>query len=235
MTGAARAAMVVVAALLLPACNLTYVPDQPLPPGGSSGPPFALVIPLNGELQAIANPQFAWNAYPGTLNYQLEISTASDFSVPIWNDPSLTITSTFLTQVTLTNFTTFFWRVYALLPGGSRVLAGGSPYQFRTQGGGFTTPLSFSTLSPNMAVIGMPWMPSFAWQGSIGADSYTLEIDTDGTFSSPAVSVPGIHVNRYTLTTPLTPNTQYFWRVLAVGQLGNRYSNAPLSAFQTSP
>jgi hypothetical protein len=234
MSGAARAAIAVVAALLLPACNLTYVPDQNLP-AGNQGPPFVLVIPLDGELQATTNPQFAWNAYPGALSYQLEISTASDFSVPIWEDSALTIPSTFLTQVTLTNFTTYYWRVNALLAGGSKVLAGGSPYQFRTQGGGFTIPLPFATQSPISGILGVPLSPLFAWQGSPGADSYTLQLDTAGTFTAPTISVPGIHVNRYTLANPLAPNTQYYWRVLAIGQLGNSLSDVPVAVFQTGP
>src|SRR5439155_1592953 len=98
----ARAASALVAAFLLPACNLTYVPDQSLP-ATSSGPPFALFLPLDGEMQAITNPQFGWYASPGALSYQLEVSTAADFSVPIY-EAVLTSTSTFLNQVTLTNF-----------------------------------------------------------------------------------------------------------------------------------
>ncbi len=234
MTGAARAALVVVAALMLPACNLTYVPDQS-PPPGNSGPPFVLFLPLDGELQATTTPQLSWYAHPNALGYQLEISTASDFSEPIWEDSSLTIPSTFLTQVTLTNFTTFYWRVNALLPGGGKVLAGGSPFHFRTQGGGFTTPLPFFTQSPISGLTGVALSPSFFWLGSAGADSYTLQLDTAGTFVAPTISIPGIHVNRHTLATTLAPNTQYSWRVLAIGQLGNRLSNLPVSVFQTAP
>jgi hypothetical protein len=234
MAGSARAAIVVVAALLLPACNLTYVPDQSLP-AATSGPPFILVLPLDGENQAITNPQFAWNAYPGALGYQLEVSTAADFSVPIWENSALTSTSTFLTQVTLTNFTTYYWRVYALLPGGGTVLAGGSPFQFRTQGGGFTTPIPFATQYPSPGLTGVSVNALFSWQPSAGADSYTLELDTAGTFITPTIRVTGIHVDRHQLAAPMTPGTSYAWRVLAVGQLGNRYSDLPVALFTTVP
>jgi hypothetical protein len=235
MAGTPRAAALIFAALLLPACNLTYVPDQTLPAGGNSNTPFVLLLPLDGELQAVTNPQFAWNAYPGALGYQLEISTASDFSEPIFENSALTITSTFLTQVTLTNFTNYYWRVYALLPGGAKVLAGGSPFQFRTQGGGFTTPTAFATQYPSTGLTGVSISPLFTWQASIAADSYTLQLDTLGTFVTPLLVVPGIHVNRHTLATPLAPNTQYYWRVIAIGQLGNRYSDYPVAVFQTGP
>jgi hypothetical protein len=33
----------------------------------------------------------------------------------------------------------------------------------------------------------------------------------------------------------MLPNTQYFWRVLAVGQLGNLYSDVPAAVFTTAP
>jgi hypothetical protein len=234
MSGAARVAIAVVAALLLPACNLTYVPDQSLP-ATSSGPPFALFLPLDGELQAITNPQFGWYASPGALGYQLEVSTAVDFSVPIYENSSLTSTSTFLTQVTLTNFTTYHWRVNALLPGGGTTLAGGSPFQFRTQGGGFTTPLAFATQFPSTGLTDVPLSPLFAWQASIGATSYTLELDTAGTFVTPTIRVTGIHVNRHTLAAPLLPNTSYAWRVVAVGQVGSRASDFPVALFTTTP
>src|SRR5581483_8796231 len=104
MRGTGRGALAVAAALLLPACNLTYTPEQSLP-GGVTSPPFVLTVPVDGNLQVPTNPQFGWNAYPGAVGYQLQVSTAADFSSVVWDDSTLTITSTFLTQVTLTNFT----------------------------------------------------------------------------------------------------------------------------------
>lgn len=233
MKGLARGALGLVAALLLPACTVTYTMDQPTAPGGGNLP-FILLLPADGELQALTNPQLSWNAYPGAIAYQLEISTASDFSTVVWEDSALTITSTFLTQVTLTNATTFFWRINAVLVGGGKVPAAGSPFQFRTQGGGFTTPTPFATLYPTPGLNNVVASPNFAWQGSIGADSYTLELDTAGTFITPTIVLAGIHVNRATLP-PLNPSTQYAWRVVAFGQLGNRASDLPAAVFTTAP
>jgi hypothetical protein len=155
--------------------------------------------------------------------------------VPIWENSALTSTSTFLTQVTLTNFTTFYWRVNALLPGGGKLLAGGSPFQFRTHGGGFATPIPFSTQDPSPGLTGVSVNALFSGQGSAGADSYTLELDTAGTFVTPTIQVTGIHVDRCQLAAPLLPGTSYAWRVLAVGQLGNRYSDLPVAIFTTTP
>ena len=235
--GRARGVLAVVAALLLPACNITYVPDLVAPDiNATPPPPYILVLPLNDELQAPTNPQFAWNALAGVTFYQLQISTASDFSEIVWDDATLTTTSTFLTQVTLTNFTTYYWRIYGLQGGGVKALAGGSPFQFRTQGGGVTIPVPFFTQFPMNGLTGVPVKPPFAWQGSIGASAYQIEIDVaGGKFSPPLFVQPDIHVNRFTWVTPLSSNTTYLWRVLATGQLGNRYSDPVAAAFTTAP
>jgi hypothetical protein len=226
--------MAVLAAILVPACNLTYLPDQSLP-ADSSAPPFILLLPLDGEQQATTNPQFAWNALDGATSYELQVSTAVDFSQIVWDEPLLTITSTFLNQVTLTNFTTYYWRVYGVQPGGVLVLAGGSPSQFRTQGGGFLTPTFFATEFPNNHATQVALSPMFTWQASSGATSYQVEVDPAGTFTPPLIVQSNIYVNRVTLSTPLSPSTTYYWRVLATGQSGNQYSDIPPAVFTTGP
>jgi len=226
--------LVPLAALLVPACNLTYSPD-PSMSGGSGTLPFILVLPIDGEGQAPTNPEFAWNALDGASGYELQISTTSDFSQIIWDDPSLLFTSTFMTQVTLTNFTTYYWRIYGIVPGGGKVLAGGSPSQFETQGGGFLTPTAFATLNPPSLQSNVSVSPMFTWQASQGATSYTLQIDPAGTFSPPLIVQPNIQLNRATLGTPLSSGTTYYWRVLATGQSGNTYSDIPPADFMTAP
>lgn len=233
MSGRARAAVAVVAALLLPACNLTYTPD-PGPDGGGNALPFILTIPIDGQINVITNPQFGWNAMPGAVSYRLQISTASDFSEVIWDDSTLTITSTFLTQVTLTNGTSFYWRIFGIDSGGVETQAGNA-FAFHTLGGGYTIPQAFATVFPHNGVSGIPLQPLFAWQPSLGATSYRIEIDTDPLFASPDIVQNGYHINRGTTNTPMLPNTQYFWRVLAVGQIGNLYSDVPVAVFTTAP
>jgi hypothetical protein len=233
MSGRTRAAVAVVAALLLPACNLTYTPD-PGPGVGSQGLPFILTIPIDGQNNVIVNPQFGWNAMPGAVSYRLQISAASDFSQLVWDDSTLTITSTFLLQVTLTYGTTFYWRIFGIDGGGTQTQAGAA-FSFHTQGGGFTMPTAFATQYPSNGLTGVLVQPLFAWQSSIGATSYRIEVDTDPAFGSPDFVQNGYHINRGTMNVPMLPNTQYFWRVLAVGQLGNLYSDVPAAVFTTAP
>jgi len=233
MPAATRVFAILAVALLLPACNLTYVPDPPA--DGPAPPPVDLFLPLDGELQASTNPQFGWYAFGNAVRYQLEISTASDFSQIVWEDSTLTITSTILTQVTLTNFTTYYWRIQAIQADGTKVLANGSPFQFRTQGGGFTVPTAFATQFPSNGLTLVAVSPLFAWQAARGATAYRVEVDSGPTFSAPLFAESDIHINRVTLAQPLLPGTLYYWRVLATGQVGNQYSDAPAAVFTTAP
>jgi hypothetical protein len=221
MSGTARSAAGFLVALLLPACNLTYVPDQSLDPGGGSGAPTGLFLPLDGDLQVVTNPQFGWYAIPGATTYRLQVSTAADFSGIVWDDSSLTVTTTILSAVTLTNFTNYYWRIYGIIPGSTPVLADGSPFQFRTDGGGTTIPLSFSNTYPSNGLMGVSVSPQFSWTPSIGATSYTLQVDPNGFFSPPQFSEANIQVNRATLPGALSISTGYAWRVIAIGQSVN--------------
>lgn len=233
MTAVLRRMAIVAVGLLLPACNLTVTQDQGGDPSGSSGSPSGLFLPLNGDIQVVTNPQFGWYAIPGATSYRLQISTAPDFSAIVWDDASLTVTTTILTAVTLTNFSTYYWQIYGIIPGGTPVLADGSPFQFRTDGGGTTIPRSFTTTFPTNGLSGVTTSPLFTWTPSVGATSYTIELDPTGMFAPPLISQPNIQVNRTTLPAALAPNTGYSWRVLAVGQVSNLYSNTTL--FDTGP
>src|SRR5579883_1160034 len=225
MIGKGRIGAAVLTALLLPACNLTYTPDQTFPPSDSGGP-SGLFLPLDGALNVDTNPEFGWYAVPGATSYELQIATDPGFTAMAWDEPGIFPESTFLTQATLTNFTTYYWRVYATVPGaGSPVLVDGSPFQFRTQGGGFTIPQPFTLQSPPPVASQVDPSTLFTWNPSAGAMSYTLEVDPSGSFSPPPFSQPGISLNQGRLPGPLAKGTVYSWRVVAIGQLGNTVSN----------
>jgi hypothetical protein len=231
-----RGALTLAVALLIPACNYSFffTGGGPPPPPGNQPFPFALQLPIDGAINVIANPQLSWTSKSGALSYWLQISTTSDFSNVIWDQPDLTITSLFL-QPTLTNFTTFYWRIYAVMAGGGTVLAGGSPYRFRTNGGGFSVPPAFFTIYPSNLSTAIFRTPFFVWQGTPGADSYTLQVDVNSNFSAPLVDLPGIHINQALCPVTLAAMTTYFWRVIAVGQAGSTTSSLPYAQFETGP
>ena len=153
--------------LLAPACDWhLFYDSSPPPPNPNPGFPFALQIPVDGQVNVLTYPQMAWTAASGAQSYRLQISTVSDFSTIVWDQPDIPNISIFL-QPTLTNATTFYWRVYAVMFGGGTLLAGGSPYQFRTEPG-FTFPNPFSTWYPQDQTTGHPLRPSFRWYAPRG-------------------------------------------------------------------
>lgn len=233
MTGTARGVLAFLIAGFLPACNLTYIPDQS-PSDPSGGGPSGLFLPLDGAINIDTNPQFGWYAVPGATRYELQIATDPAFSAMVWDEPGIFPETTILTQATLSNFTTFYWRVYATVPGaGSPILVAGSPFQFETQGGGFTTPEAFTIQYPPFAATMIDPAVIFSWNPSAGAMSYTIEVDPSGNFSPAPIRLPNLHVNQGQLPAPLANGTLYSWRVVAIGQLGSTISN--VGSFLTAP
>ena len=231
---AVRGALALAVALLIPACDLRFIyQGQNPPPSPSPFFQFALQLPIDGDVNVLTNPELSWTAKSGALNYWLQISTTSDFSNVIWDDPTLVITSVFL-QPTLTNATTYFWRIYAIMPGGGTVLAGGSPYRFQTEWGG-TLPLSFSTMNPPHLSWGSFLVPTFRWWPSYGAHSYTLQVSLDSSMASLVVDLPDIHLNQVLCPVTLAPMTTYYWQVISVGWLGNVTSTPAPLQFETGP
>lgn len=85
--------------------------------------------------------------------------------------------------------------------------------------------------TPNNGVTLSTLQPLFTWQSADQAANYTLEIDTDPTFSNPTV-IEDIATNSYPMTNPLAFNTAYYWRVTAVNGCGVSTVSA-LGAFAT--
>lgn len=227
--------------LLAPACDWhLFFDGVPPDPGPTPDPgfPFALQIPVDGQMNVIVNPtQMAWTTESSAIGYWLQISTVSDFSTLVWDEQNIPNISIFLGP-TLTNATTFYWRVYAQMPGGGTVLAGGSPYHFRTEPG-FAMPTSFSTWNPPDQTGGLPLRPSFRWNASEGALTYTLLVSTSQSMTPLVVNQPGICINQAECPVTLAANTTYWWEVQAVGTGGTVTSSVggipgPLS-FTTAP
>ncbi len=68
------------------------------------------------------------------------------------------------------------------------------------------------TAPPNGAT-GQPLRPVFQWTAAAGADAYTLEVDDDPGFGSPAIVETGILGTSFTPSSDLEGNITYLWRV----------------------
>jgi hypothetical protein len=105
--------------------------------------------------------------------------------------------------------TTYYWQVRATFPGSIFAYAdAGTSWSFTTQSGGFTK------TAPINGATGVSLTPTLSW-ASAGALSYTVCIGTSAGNCNVLNYANVGNVTSYTLTTPLLPNTVYYWQVRA--------------------
>jgi hypothetical protein len=212
-----RAALFLLAGLVLPACssNSSVAP---------TGPEFELSGPTNGAIGVATTPTFTWMPLIGTATYTLQVSTDSGFSTFVVNVSGIAATS-FTPPAALDPGTFYFWRVFAERPSGN-VGADGIPWSFTTVA---PVPGAFTMSAPANGATAVSTTPTFSWTASLGAASYRLQVSTDAAFGTLAVDQPGITATATTLTAPLQASTIYFWQVLAESTSATTASGAPWS------
>ncbi|MFH1226379.1 MAG: DUF2341 domain-containing protein [Planctomycetota bacterium] len=177
--------------------------------------PPVLAAPSNNPGAAVStNPTLSWNALTGAISYQLEVSTAGDFSA---DTQQLITTDSYYQLNGLANGTVYYWRVRGVDAGGS---------------GGWSTTWLFPTIvgPPNLVspanFAGDIFVPvTFTWAAATGAVSYQLQISTLSDFSTLICDVNGI---AGTLSAQSLSNaTTYYWRVRCTNNVGTSvWSNA---------
>ena len=206
---------------------------------------FTLLSPANGATDVSLTLTLAWSPAAGATNYIVEIDTESGFNVP------LTLTATAggagafsVRGGTLAYSTAYFWRIRAENTGGT-TLAGNGPYGFTTQAAPpppVVPPVAFNLATPATGSLGQSRQLTVTWEASSNADSYTLQVDTENTFSAPLTFSVGLGAGATSFTFSgavagqvLSATTKYFWRVTAVNSAGSTIAaNAPFD-FTTAP
>jgi hypothetical protein len=82
-------------------------------------------------------------------------------------------------------------------------------------------PAAINLTAPADGATDVSTTPTFQWQSDDQADTYTLEVATDAGFTNIVVSQSGLATTSYTVTTPLDPDTTYYWRVRGTGTCGD--------------
>ncbi len=82
------------------------------------------------------------------------------------------------------------------------------------------TPAGPALVSPANAATNVATTPTFSWNAVAGASSYTLEIATDPTFVTIAISASGLTGTSYTPPAPLNTGALFYWRVRAISACG---------------
>jgi len=172
-----------------------------------------LISPSNGAANQPTTITFSWNAETGATAYGLQVSTNSTFNTFIINDSS--ITSPSKPSGSLSNNTTYYWRVWAKNAGER------STY---SQTRNFSTFLATPALSfPADSAINQPTTLTLSWNSVAGATVYPLQISTDFPFRNKVVFDSTITGTSQQVG-PLAGNTTYYWRVQAKKGAGGAIS-----------
>ncbi|MBP1657708.1 MAG: hypothetical protein H6Q31_2309 [Bacteroidetes bacterium] len=193
----------------------TFVTAIPAPAAPSP------VYPAANAVDVEITPTMRWSKVADAVTYRLQMATDSLFvSGIVYNDS--TLTDTVKAIPALNNLTKYYWRVNAKNTGGT------SAYSATRA---FTTisavPLAPVHISPPNSAVNQQINVVLRWNKSVGAQTYRLQVATDGTFAS------GIVVNDSTITdtlkamSGLANSTQYYWRVNAKNVAGTSPYSSP--------
>lgn len=86
-------------------------------------------------------------------------------------------------------------------------------------------PTSPTLVNPPNGSTGTTTTPTFEWLPVDGATSYTVLVSTVSNFSSTVVNASGQTGTSYTLGSPLSNGTMYYWRVQSVNSYGSSLSS----------
>ena len=182
-----------------------------------------LVSPDEGESVSDTTPYLDWfTSAGGTVEYQVQVDTSLAFSSLVVND---TTASTDYTTPTLSE-DTYFWRVRAR-----------DAYE-NWSGWSIVRNFTIDITPPEAPTLNTPQddailnnnLPLLTWFTVSEPALYVLQIDTEGTFTSPIVSQAGIMDTFYQIISILSDN-EYFWRVYALDAAGNIGSWSSIRSF----
>ncbi|MCH6202140.1 hypothetical protein MMU07_21360, partial [Aquiflexum sp. LQ15W] len=185
--------------------TLSTSPEMPIP-----------LRPINGITINPINIKLEWQPVSGAETYQVQVSTNSSFSNLLINQAN--IQSTHFDISNLNSNMLYFWRVRAVNRSGNGVYSNGN-LSFRT--GPFTqAPARIALVNPVHDSNLFSTSISFSWVADPLAKNYTFQLSTNENFSSFVSNISNLTGTSRTVSN-LSPNTQYYWRVLASNEAGN--------------
>ena len=187
--------------------------------------PFNKTSPVDGATNQSVATMLTWSASTGADYYQYCYDTTNDNAC---NWATATATSSVSATLNLLPSTTYYWQVRAVR-GAIYTYADGSSTAFRR----FTTgalPLSFGKISPVTGTTNSVVAPTFNWNPSSGATSYSFCLTTIATACDPGVSSPYWtnvgNVTSYPVSSNLLSSTTYYWQIRANNVIGKTYGDA---------
>jgi hypothetical protein len=199
--------------------------------GGSPPGNFNLVSPSNGATGVSTNPTYTWAAATGATTYTLQVATDAGMTAFVINNSGITGTSS-TPATTLSNGTTYYWRVIAV-NGNGTTTSTNAPWSFTTSAAP-TPPGNFDLVAPVNGATGISMTPQYSWNAASGATAYRLQVCSDVAMTVIVLDRTGITGTFDTPPTALNPGTQYFWHVIASNAIGTTTSNGSPWSFTTS-
>jgi len=210
--------------------------------GALTSPADKSTITVNPVTGLAYDVVYSWKRSATATSYQLQIAQDSAFSTLLYNqvvspsNPAADPVSVVVGPSTDSNPNDVNGRVtvsynplvtyYARVRVNGIVLNSLSYNWFSLYGAsnGFSIASAVATIPPNVAVTlnypaagqtGVPLTPTFSWSAVPGANSYSIQVDTDPSFPAPVVKNNSVFTNVYVPTSALKNSTVYYWRVQA--------------------
>ncbi len=179
-----------------------------------SVPPPApvLVSPLNNGSGVSLNPVLHWSQIPSAIAYNLQVSTAEDFSNIIINQIGLP--QSFYPANSFAYSSTYYWRVSATNSAGTSVWS---------EIWNFTTSLAPSVapvlISPLNNATNLPLANTLVWEQIQNSTGYNLEVSLNPYFTQLVTNQDNLTNTSFEIS-GLNYSTSYYWRVRAYNEGG---------------
>ena len=173
---------------------------------------------------------FNWTHAGNYANVDFLITAGTDAAVT-QNTVSTTVTGALTTTLAIPNAGTYYWKVQATVNDGG---AANNTETTTSTITSFTQTLPTPTLTP---LVGNQNLDvTLSWSAISGANQYTLEVNTNNTFTG--TSIYNSTVGNIATKAPgnLSDNSTYYWRVTASNTVtGESSSTSAFSSFTTIP
>ncbi|MDP3148808.1 MAG: FISUMP domain-containing protein [Ignavibacteria bacterium] len=156
----------------------------------------------------------AWNESSGAKSYTLQVSSSSSFSSFVFNKSEITEMTQQIPD--LNYLAVYYWRVSATNSAGTSDWS--KVWSFTTTGeAAFVPQLSL----PANGAIDQKLSPVLTWNNTSNANSYTLQISTNSSFTSFVLDEDSLTTTTKQIN-DLIGSTTYYWRVSAVNNFGTK-------------
>lgn len=104
---------------------------------------------------------------------------------------------------------------------------------YNTPMGPAGSPGAFSLTSPANGATGVGTTPTLQWNGANGAMSYTVQVSTSPSLSSPVVNQSGITNTMFMIPAITASASPYYWQVIAHNTTGDTFSTGAVATYSS--